>query len=584
MKKCILLSLCLASIFIFGGWKTTQRPNVIVILSDDQGYGDLASTGNPWVETPHLDKMASQSAVFDRFYVSPLCAPTRASLLSGRYHLQTGVLSVSNGLEIMNSNEYTLAELLKDNGYKTGIFGKWHNGQHLPNHPNGQGFDEFFGFCAGHLSNYFDSDLMQNQEEVPTKGYITDVLTDKALAFITKNKNKPFFCYIPYNAPHSPYQVPDKYFNKYKAKGLNNELSAVYGMVDNMDENIGRIFDRLSQLQLDDNTIVIFMTDNGPNGQRYNTNMKGTKSSVNEGGIRVPCFVKWSGKIKPGLVKTRGAHIDILPTIADLCGLKNTKSKKIDGISLKKAIFDANAIDSKRFIFSHVSPPIKSLKMYPGAMSDGDYKLVVNEKNYEWYDLKNDPSQTQNIVTSHQTKAKEWFDIYKNWFETATAQFEFNKTTQISPLAKRIELPTYESTFNGQLRFKEGHGWAHDYLVNWVSQQDSIYWEVDNPKLQKLRVIVRYTLPQSSNAKLCLHWNKSSALQTTLLPTGTEVLTDSPDLFDRKEVEEKKWAKQVMGTIQLPKGRFKLILKANNLSANEVFAEIKSLVLRPVKN
>ncbi|MGK2863175.1 MAG: sulfatase-like hydrolase/transferase, partial [Chitinophagaceae bacterium] len=264
-----------------------KKPNVILVLTDDQGWGDLSLHGNPWVETPNLDKLARSGGRFNHFYVSPLCAPTRASILTGRYHLKTNVVSVSKGLEIMDTEETTLAELFKANGYNTGIFGKWHNGEHYPNRPNDQGFDEFLGFCAGHLSNYFSTDLNYNGKDVKTKGYITDVLTDAALKFIEANKQSPFFCYIPYNAPHTPHQVPDKYFNKYKAKGLDNELASIYGMVENVDDNIGRLVHFLKKNQLEENTIIIFMSDNGPNGIRYNGAMKGIKGSVHEGGVRV---------------------------------------------------------------------------------------------------------------------------------------------------------------------------------------------------------------------------------------------------------------------------------------------------------
>ena len=223
-SKCFLIVLILlVHILSFAQIK----PNVVLILTDDQGWGDLSLHGNTILETPQLDKLAKSGKQLTKFYVSPLCAPSRASILTGRYHLNTGVLSVSKGLEVMDSDETTIAELFKANGYNTGIFGKWHNGQHYPNRPNDQGFDEFLGFCAGHWSNYFDTELDHNGKMEKTKGYITDVLTNAALAFMSDNKDKPFLCYIPYNAPHSPHQVPDKYFNKYKAKGLDNELAGI---------------------------------------------------------------------------------------------------------------------------------------------------------------------------------------------------------------------------------------------------------------------------------------------------------------------------------------------------------------------
>jgi len=215
MKKNLLTIFLLSNVFFLGCISNsdqpekTNRPNVILILTDDQGWGDLNIHGNEKLSTPVIDQMASRGAQFERFYVSPLCAPTRASLLTGRYHLRTGTSWVSKGLENMRSNEVTLAEVFQEQGYKTGCFGKWHNGAHYPQHPNQQGFDEFIGFCAGHWNNYFSTTLEHNGIPYPTDGYISDVLTNEALKFIEKNKENEFFCYVPFNAPHGPFQVPD---------------------------------------------------------------------------------------------------------------------------------------------------------------------------------------------------------------------------------------------------------------------------------------------------------------------------------------------------------------------------------------
>jgi arylsulfatase A-like enzyme len=290
--------------------KEVQKPNVLFIITDDQGWGDMRSHGNDIIETPVLDQLAKDGAEFERFYVSPLCAPTRASLLTGRYHLKTGTTSVSKGLEIMDTEETTMAEVFKANGYATGIFGKWHNGSHYPNRPTEQGFDEFIGFCAGHWTNYFDTKLDSGYTEIQSKGFITDYLADKAIDFIDRKKDEPFFCYVPFNAPHGPFQVPDKYFDKYKAKGLDDRLAAIYGMVENVDDNIARLLAKLESEGLSENTIIVFMTDNGPNGIRYNGHMKGVKGHVDEGGVRVPAIIKWPGKIEAGkVIKSLAAHM-----------------------------------------------------------------------------------------------------------------------------------------------------------------------------------------------------------------------------------------------------------------------------------
>ena len=310
-----------------------DRPNVILVMTDDQGYGDVRSHDNPLIDTPNLDQLAQDGARFKNFFVSPLCAPTRASLLTGRYHIRTGTVNVSNNLEIMRSEETTIAELFKVNGYNTALFGKWHNGEHYPHNPNGQGFDEFVGFCAGHTGNYFDPILEHNGGTIETRGFITDVLTDKAMEWIEAKRNEKFFCYIPYNAPHTPYQVPDAYYEKYKDRGLDVKTATLYGMVENIDDNMGRLLKKVEELGLQENTIVLFLTDNGPNTRdRYNGGMKGHKGQVDEGGVRVPLFVRWSGHIKPDrVVDGLAAHIDLLPTLADLCDIEVPDSLRLDG-------------------------------------------------------------------------------------------------------------------------------------------------------------------------------------------------------------------------------------------------------------
>jgi arylsulfatase A-like enzyme len=239
------------------------KPNVLLIITDDQGYGDFSIHGNPHLKTPNIDKLGNASVRFDRYFVNSFCAPTRAALLTGRWPLRTGTHGVTHNKEAMRPSEITIAEALKPAGYRTGLFGKWHNGEQFPYTPPGQGFDEFFGFHNGHWNNYFDAELLRGAKFEKTKGYISDVLTDEAMRFIEKNKSAPFFCYLSYNAPHSPFQVPDKYYDKFRAKGFDETVSSFYGMCENIDDNLGRLFAHLDKLKLTDNTIVVFMTDNG---------------------------------------------------------------------------------------------------------------------------------------------------------------------------------------------------------------------------------------------------------------------------------------------------------------------------------
>ena len=308
-------------------------PNVIVILTDDQGWGDLSLNGNSNLNTPNIDSLARDGASFDRFYVCPVCSPTRAEFLTGRYHPRSNVYSTSAGGERMDLDEMTIAQTFKAAGYATAAFGKWHNGMQFPYHPNARGFDEFYGFCSGHWGNYFDPMLEHNNQIVTGEGFCIDDFTNHAMEFVEEHKDKPFFAYLPYNTPHSPMQVPERFWEKFKNNDLemhNREpkkenlphVRAALAMCENIDWNVGRVLKKLDDLKIADNTIVIYFCDNGPNGTRWNGGMKGRKGSTDEGGVRSPMLVRWPEKIKGGcVVKQLGAAIDLLPTLADLAGI-----------------------------------------------------------------------------------------------------------------------------------------------------------------------------------------------------------------------------------------------------------------------
>ncbi|MCI0361482.1 MAG: sulfatase-like hydrolase/transferase, partial [Planctomycetaceae bacterium] len=294
-RLCVLAMVVVAHA---AGSAAQARPNIVVIITDDQGYGDCSLHGNPTLKTPHIDALGRQSVRLDRFFVNSFCSPTRAALLTGRYPLRTGVFGVTHNKETMRDSEVTLAEMLRAAGYQTACFGKWHNGEQFPYTPPGQGFDQFFGFHNGHWNNYFDTPLLRGATFEPTKGYITDVLTDEAIRFLGSS-GKPFFCYLAYNAPHSPFQAPDAEFDHYKSLGLDDTLAAFYAMCVRVDANVGRLLDELDRLKLAENTIVVFLTDNGGTAgvKHFNAGMRGGKTSVHEGGTRVPLFIRWPAKL-----------------------------------------------------------------------------------------------------------------------------------------------------------------------------------------------------------------------------------------------------------------------------------------------
>ncbi len=571
---------CLLALNACSNSEKKEQPNVVIILTDDQGWGDIASHGNPDIETPVLDGMAKSGAWFERFFVSPVCAPTRASLLTGRDHLRTGTQWVTYGLENMRSEEVTFGEVFKKAGYETSMFGKWHNGSHYPMDPKGQGFDTFFGFKKGHFNNYFDSELEYNGEPVETEGYITDVLTDSALSFIEQNKNTPFLTYIPYNAPHSPFQVPDRYFDKYKAKGLSDKNASVYGMVENIDDNIGRILKKLDDLDLTKNTIVIFMTDNGPNGgDRYNGEMKGWKAKVDEGGVRVPLFIRWPGKIESGtVVEELTAHIDFLPSIADLAGIKLPDSLNLDGRSFAPLIFEQDAKWPDRFLYTHQSR-WDSLEQFPASVRNNRYRLVRYGDNWELYDMQMDPFQRKDISTSEPGIVDSLSAAYGSWFEEVTQNLKGRNPIPVGyDESPDVTLPAVESYFSDEIEFFGKSGWSNDWLTNWNSTESKIWWEMDVVKSGEFEVSLDYTLQNGDENVLVQVNSDSQKVSKVITQPFDPDFEPSPDRVERGEVYEKEWARLNLGTMHLTNGIQKISLQSLTIPGEESI-EVKSLNL-----
>ena len=360
------------------------RPNIILIITDDQGYGPIGAHGHPWIKTPNLDKLYSESTRFERFLVSPTCSPTRAAIMSGRHPLKNGVTHTILERERMALGTFTVAQALQSVNYQTGIFGKWHLGDEELYQPENRGFSEVFIHGAGGIgqvyacscadapgNKYFDPVIRYNGEFVKTKGYCTDIFFKAALGWIKKVKNEsdPFFAYITTNAPHGPFIAPPSNTKKFKDMGFKGTQAGFYGMIENIDENIGLLLEKISEWDLDKETLIIFMSDNGMTGGGsgrpgkevakgypfFNAGQKGLKGGVDEGGVRVPFFVRWKNKVNSGKdVKKLAAHIDIFPTFADLAGLKlNEKlSNQIEGRSLLKLIENPDATWQDRFLFT----------------------------------------------------------------------------------------------------------------------------------------------------------------------------------------------------------------------------------------
>lgn len=558
-------------------------PNVILILTDDQGYGDLSIHGNDSVETPILDQFAREGARLERFYVSPLCAPSRASILTGRIHLRTGTYWVTKGTETMRSEEVTLAEVFKANDYATGCFGKWHNGAHYPYNPTGQGFDEFTGFCGGHWSNYFDPQLQSQDSMISTKGFITDVLTDFAISFIRRNQDKPFFCYVPYNAPHAPFQVPDKYFDKYKARGISDKNAAIYGMCENIDDNVGRLLNTLDELGLDENTIVIYMTDNGPNGDRYNGGMRGRKAQVHEGGVRVPCFIRWPEVIPAGtIIEELTAHIDILPTLVDLCGIKAPRMPPSDGVSLDKILRGKKEKLREREIFTHVSLSTE-IKPVPGAIRSSQYRFVLEKENEpQLYDMTADPAETNNLAAAEPAITQKFQETFLTTFGEAIT---YMAPVPPAPLgyeaAKTVTLPAHEANITGDLAFKFApQGWAHDWLINWKSSKNEASWDIEVIRPGNYRVSVLYTCKAEGVGTQLEVQVGGQKVSGKIAEAFTPEISENRDRVPhRVEALDQSWAEISLGTVALEPWSGKLVLRSPAI-VGEGVGEIKGVVVR----
>ena len=567
-----------------GQAETAARPNVLLIMTDDQGWGDIRSHGNAMIDTPVADRLASEGARFDRFFVCPVCAPTRASLLTGRYHLRTGTHGVTRGYETMRSEEVTMAEALKQGGYTTGCFGKWHNGAHYPQHPSGQGFDEFVGFCAGHWNNYFDTTLEHNGKPLKTNGYITDVLTDAACRFIETNRSRPFFCYVPYNAPHGPFQVPDRYFDKYKARGLDDKLACIYGMCENLDDNVGRLLRRLDELKLRDNTIVLFLTDNGPNSDRFNGGMKGRKASVDEGGVRVPLFVRWPGKIEPGTeIRQIAAHIDLFATILDLCDVPMPDTLPQDGVSLVPLLKRQAQSWPDRMLFTFRTPG-GSIGNLRGAVRTQRWRAVKAGRGWTLYDMSADPGQERNLAET----APETLRPLREAFEA-----KVREVTQagFDPIAAEVghrgwpvvTLPGHEAFLEPGPRqgisYRGVSGWANDWITNWTDTQAYAWWPVEVVAAGRFEIALLYACAQDYLGTRLHVEIAGQAVQGTVQTVHDPEPIPSPDRVPRGEVYEKIWAPLVLGTVRLQPGPTRLVVRAVELPGGRA-CDIKAVRLR----
>jgi arylsulfatase/arylsulfatase A len=420
--------------------------NIVVIIMDDLTWGDLSSHGNPHTRTPNLDQMRDESTRFTHYRSGFLCTPARAAITSGRHPYRTRAIDTYCGRSMMDPDEQTIASYLRDAGYATCLSGKWHLGDTYPNRPIDLGFDECLMHTGGGLcqpsnygnSDYFNPTLLHNGELIDTEGYCTDIFTDHTIQFIRDNKDGPFFVYLATNAPHTPAIVGDEWSERFIKNGMHEKLAKIYGMVENIDHNVGRVFDELKELGIDDDTLVLYTSDHGlcpgslfDGKARYNANMRGGKGTPYEGGVCVPCFWRWPGHIQAGVTCSVNSNpIDVFPTLRALAGIDTPTRNAIDGRDLSPVLLNGDIDDdwAHRFIpmqWHRGNEPVRYRNYH---IVRGNYKLCRTDENGsdELYNIAVDRREEHNIADEQPELCATLRQAYDDWFDDVSRTRENN--------------------------------------------------------------------------------------------------------------------------------------------------------------
>ena len=582
-----LLSILLVLTSCTGASPTTETlstpPNVILIMSDDQGWGDLSQHGNPNVRTPNIDRLAAEGVAFDRFFVSPVCSPTRAELLTGRHHVRGGVYSTSAGGERLDLDETTLAQHFQRAGYRTAAYGKWHNGTQFPYHPNARGFDDFYGFCSGHWGNYFSPMLERNGEIVQGEGYIVDDLTNKGIEFVEAQQNQPFFLYLPYNTPHSPMQVPDRWWDRLANQpldSLSREPSqedttftrAALAMVENIDWNVGRLLQALEETGQAENTIVLYLSDNGPNSWRWNGDMKGRKGTTDEGGVRSPLLMRWPGTLAAGSHVTQIASVmDLFPTLADLTGISIEQDKPLDGKSLKPLLLGETNDWPDRTLINHWKEST--------SVRTQQYRL---DEEGQLFDMVADPGQRTDVAAAHPEVVQELTAARQAWEADALAELPAEDTRPLPvghPSGKTTQLPARDGVAHGGIQ--RSNRWPNSsFFTHWSSLADSITFDVEVVEEGDFEAVVYYTCsPKNVGSTVALSFQGAQQTFTVDDAHDQSLRGAAHDRSPRIESYEQDFRPINAGTIRLAKGKGTLTLKALDIPGQEVM-DFRLLLLR----
>lgn len=567
------------------------QPNVIVMLADDAGWGDYHSSGNMNVETPQIDSIAKNGVSFENFYVCSVCSPTRAEFLTGRYYLRTGVHGVSLGAERLNLDERTIADSFKAAGYATGAFGKWHNGSQYPYHPRARGFDEFYGYTAGHWGEYIDPPLERNGRMERAKGYIVDACTDEAIRFIKKNKDAPFFCYVPFTTPHSPWAVPESYWTRFKDKALKQQrpggdetldfTRCALAMVENQDWNVGRILKTLEELNISDKTIVVYFSDNGPNSGRWNGGMKGRKGSVDEGGLRSVCYLRWPSNVKSGQsVNTICGAIDLMPTLLSLAEVKRVGDKPLDGLDVSPLMRGETVKWNDRMIFS----------VWGKQSSVRTQQYRGNAK--ELYDIQADRGQTKNVAGEQSAAANKLAIALNNWkLSLPDLADDTKKNGTVDP--RKIDigynvfpvtmLPARDGEPSGGIT-RSSSAPNCSYFINWTSPQDKVVWNVDVQQEGDYEVTIDYTCPASDLGSIVELSLNEASLKAKITEAWNPPLYTNQDTVPRPKAEShmKPFKNMKLANMHLKKGRGELTIRALEVPGETVM-DLRRLTITLIK-
>ena len=568
MNRRAFLATLASSTTMRGLAQRSERPDVILVMTDDQGWWDLGVYGNRYVESPTIDKLAAEGVRFTHFYCSPVCSPTRASFMTGRHYQRSGGFDTYMGRQALQLDEVTLGDLFKSQGYRTAIVGKWHLGDSGDYHPNSRGFDEAFGL-GGFVPRLNSPVIHHNRNRVSVTGYITDILTDQAIGFLEREHENPFFLFLSHTAVHSPFEVPDHYIEKYLKKGLPLRTSRIYGMVTNIDENTRRLLDTVDRLGLRENTVIVFMSDNGGVSRYFQAGLRGNKGSVYEGGVRVPFIARWPGEFPAGAVVDAAAqHIDLLPTLSELIGAPLPPDREIDGKSILSLLAKGEGESPHDYIFhqwNRVRPIMEPPGEIPGTFPPIDrrgfkpnwavrdrqgYKYVVSDQDPggALYDLRSDPGEKNNVADEHPKIAVKLREEFKNWFKDVTAGQDYSVLpVEVGrPDENPVKLDILAAQASGKRVQAVYHPGGASAIENWTESGDVIAWDLRAVRSGRYEFTLSYGCnPGDGGARIRVSAGGSSF-----------------EYIVQETAADNVFQKFTVGTLDLVKGPVKLKLKA----------------------